>query len=96
MSCPKCQSNNVVEATAGTYRCNECDYAWVPYNTPARLPGTGQPVAGGSSAGLTVLLLLVILTTVALGFVSLLIGLLIGVFGLLAGILYHVSRSAPK
>ena len=93
MACPKCKSLNVTEAMAGTYRCDDCDHAWVPYNTAPRLPAA--PVES-SSVGIVVLVALLLLISVALGFVSMLLAIVIGVLGLLAGILFYLAKIANR
>ena len=91
MNCPKCKSENVVEGTAGTLRCADCDYPFVPYNTAPRLLGASQPAKQSSPVGAIVaallLVFLILAIAVALGFVSPIVagciftaGLLIGIF----------------
>ena len=92
MSCPKCKSENVTAGTAGTLRCNDCDFAWVAGNTAPRYRDAG--VKKTSPAGLIVLILLFALTAVAAGFVSAFAALVVGLFGLLAAILFFVARIA--
>jgi Flp pilus assembly protein TadB len=41
MNCPKCKSEHVAEATAGTLRCEDCDYAWLPHGTAPRFADAG-------------------------------------------------------
>ena len=93
MSCPKCHSNNIAESTTNSYRCNQCDYAWVPFDAPRFQASVGKK---SESPILVILIILIVLLAFAFGFVSSLAALLIGIFGLLAGILYYLVRVAGK
>lgn len=95
MNCPKCKSDDVTEATAETFRCNGCDYSWLPYNTAPRFADAG--VKKTESAGpLLALIVITVLIAVALGFVSMFAAVVVGIFGLLAAILYYLARIAAK
>lgn len=96
MNCPKCKSSNVEESTAGTQRCVDCDFAWVPYNTAPRLPIGPAAKSETSIGGVMVLMLVVILIAVAVGFVSPLMAILVAVVGLLAGIFYFLAKLASR
>lgn len=96
MNCPKCKSANVSESTAKTFRCADCDYSFVDGLTAPRWRDAGVPKKESSSAGLVVLLILVVLIAIVLGFVSLFASLVVGILGLLAGILYQLTRLANK
>jgi hypothetical protein len=92
MNCPKCKSSNVVDGTAGTLRCADCDYAFVPYNTAPRMLGAGMKKNETSPVGIMILVFLIILIAAAVGFVSPLLAVVIAVLALLFGIFFYLSK----
>jgi hypothetical protein len=93
--CPRCKSEEVSEGTAGTLRCDDCDYSWLPYNTAPRFSDAGLPKSTARSSTTGVLVLLLVLAAIAAiltGLVSPLLALGIAALGLLGIIALRVAK----